>query len=50
MNFLRERIAPVALDALRTVGARDGWLVETSEVVRVGFGGAVASVELPGGL
>jgi menaquinone-specific isochorismate synthase len=50
MNFLRERIDPVALDALRTVGARDGWLVETSEVVRVGFGGAVACVELPGGL
>ncbi len=50
MNFIRERINPLALDALRTVGARDGWLIETSEVVRVGFGGTVATLELPGGL
>lgn len=50
MRFVREKIAPLALDALRSVGARDGWLIETSEVVRVGFGGSVVTLELPGGL
>jgi len=50
MNFQREKIAPLPLDALRSVGARDGWLIESSSVIRVGFGGSVAMVQLPGGL
>jgi isochorismate synthase len=50
MRFVREKIESPALDSLRTVGARDGWLIETPETIRMGFGGAVASVELPAGL
>lgn len=50
MKFVRERIAPLNLDALRSLSAREGWLVETTEVVRAGFGGAGADVELAHGL
>jgi len=50
VRFLRQRIATQPLNALRTVGARDGWLIETSDVIRVGFGDAVEHVILEQGL
>ena len=50
MRFLRQRIATQPLNALRTVGARDGWLIETADVIRVGFGDAVEHVILEQGL
>ncbi|MGA2433157.1 MAG: isochorismate synthase [Acidimicrobiales bacterium] len=46
MRFVRTRIEPQSRESLRTVGARDGWLVETTTILRVGFGGAVDSIEL----
>ena len=46
MKFVRTRIEPQSRESLRTVGARDGWLVETTTILRVGFGGAVDSIEL----
>ncbi len=50
MRFHRRRIAPQSLESLRTVGARDGWLLETSDVLRVGFGPAIDHVVLARGL
>jgi menaquinone-specific isochorismate synthase len=50
MRFQRQRIDPQPLDTLRTVGARDGWLIESADVLRVGFGAAVDHVALPHGL
>jgi hypothetical protein len=40
MKFVRERIDTLRLDALRSAGARAGWLLETSAVIRVGLGRA----------
>jgi menaquinone-specific isochorismate synthase len=50
VKFQRRRIEKQSLDALRTVGARDGWLIETADVIRVGFGAVVDRVVLAGGL
>jgi menaquinone-specific isochorismate synthase len=50
MKFVREEIAPVEWDRLRTLGARDGWLVETTDILRSGFGGAAITIALEGGL
>jgi isochorismate synthase len=50
VRFVREQIEPLSWDQLRTLGSRDGWLVETAEVLRSGFGGVAYSVALRGGL
>jgi isochorismate synthase len=50
MKFVREEISPLDWDTLRTVGARDGWLVETSDTMRSGFGGVALTIDLDGGL
>ncbi|HEY5111154.1 MAG TPA: isochorismate synthase [Acidimicrobiales bacterium] len=50
MKFIRSSIAPLRLDTLRALGARVGWLVETPDVLRVGFGGVADRVHLNGGL
>jgi menaquinone-specific isochorismate synthase len=50
VRFQRRRIAPQPLDVLRTVGARDGWLIESSDVIRVGFGASVDRLVLGQGL
>jgi isochorismate synthase len=50
MIFERRRIATQSLETLRTIGARDGWLIETADVIRVGFGEAVDHVFLDQGL
>ncbi|MFZ1062910.1 MAG: isochorismate synthase [Acidimicrobiales bacterium] len=46
MNFVRTRIEPQSREALRAVGAREGWLIETTNVLRVGLGDVVDSIEL----
>ena len=50
MRFRRTPIDRLALDTIRTLAAREGWLLETSDVIRVGFGGSALTIELPGGL
>jgi menaquinone-specific isochorismate synthase len=50
VKFLRTSIAPQRLEVLRALGARDGWLVESPEVLRVGFGRVVDRVQLTSGL
>jgi menaquinone-specific isochorismate synthase len=50
MRFQRQRIVTQSREVLRTVGARDGWLIETADVIRVGFGAAVDHVVLDHGL
>jgi menaquinone-specific isochorismate synthase len=50
VNFRRERIARQSLEALRSLGAREGWLIETGDVLRVGFGTVVDAVVLENGL
>jgi menaquinone-specific isochorismate synthase len=50
VRFLRQQIPRQAFDTLRDVGARDGWLIETAEVIRVGFGHGVDHVTLDEGL
>lgn len=49
MRFTRSRMEPPSWDALRTAGARHGWLVESPDTIRVGVGAASFRVELPGG-
>ncbi len=46
MNFVRERIESQSRDALRALGAREGWLLETPEVLSVGFGGGAATLDI----
>ena len=50
MRFVREKIDTLPLEPLRTAGARTGWLLETSDVLRVGLGRAVEKVILDDGL
>lgn len=50
MKFVRHRVSPLSRDVLRALGARDGWLIETPEVLRAGFGRVADTVELAGGL
>lgn len=50
MRFIRSQIAAQPRDVLRALGARDGWLLENTEVLRVGFGRAVDVVTLVNGL
>ncbi len=50
MKFIRERVDTQSLEALRSRAARDGWMVETTDVLRVGFGERVDQIELAGGL
>jgi isochorismate synthase len=50
VRFQRQRIAKQSLESLRSIGARDGWLIETADVIRVGFGDAVEHVVLEHGL
>ena len=48
--FIRRAIGPLDPAALRSVGARSGWLLDSPEVMRVGFGEAVDCLELPRGI
>ena len=50
MRFVREEITTIGWDQLRTLGARNGWLVETADVLRSGFGSAALTIDLGGGL
>ncbi|MFI5035847.1 MAG: isochorismate synthase MenF [Acidimicrobiales bacterium] len=49
MRYVRRRVDPLSRDQLRVVGARSGWLVESPDTLRAGFGGTTFSVDLPGG-
>ena len=46
MRFVRRRIPHQSRHILRTIAARDGWLVESPDALRAGFGGLALSVEL----
>jgi isochorismate synthase len=50
VKFVRSQIATQHRDALRAIGARDGWLLENADVLRVGFGRVVDVVTLSHGL
>ena len=50
MKFVRSVISPLRAETLRALGARDGWLVESPDVLRAGFGRVVDRVELDAGL
>lgn len=50
MRFRRLAIEAPSRETLRSLGAREGWLVETPEVLRVGAGRVVDQIELEGGL
>jgi menaquinone-specific isochorismate synthase len=46
VRFERRRIEPTPRDVLRAIGAREGWLMENTTTLRVGFGGVAGSLEL----
>ena len=50
MKFTREAVAPLRRETLRALGARGGWLIESPEVLRAGFGEVRVRVELASGL
>ncbi|MGA7835565.1 MAG: isochorismate synthase [Acidimicrobiales bacterium] len=50
MKFQRFALEPLNREALRALGARDGWLLETPDVIRVGCGQVALRIELSGGL
>ncbi len=50
MRFVRHRRDRLAPEALRALGARSGWLIETPEVLRWGFGRVMNTIELSSGL
>lgn len=50
MRFTRHRHEALSGAHLRALGARTGWLIETPEVLRAGFGRVLDTVELAAGL
>jgi len=49
--FVRERLDDVlSVAQLRTLGARSGWLLESPDTIRVGFGRPVATLVLENGI
>lgn len=50
MRFERTSITPIPEALLRALGARSGWLIENTDMIRCGFGGPVDSFEMPSGL
>jgi isochorismate synthase len=50
VKFIRSSLGPLRAETLRALGARDGWLIESPEVLRAGFGRVVDRVELEAGL
>jgi len=50
VKFTRRAIAPLRPETLRALAARDGWLVESPDVLRAGFGEVSVRVELASGL
>lgn len=48
--FIRRQISALPPSQLRTLGSRVGWLLDSPEVLRVGFGGVAASLNLPRGI
>ena len=50
MKFRRTRIAAQPTQVLRALSARTGWLVESPDVLRCGFGGAVDEITLAAGI
>jgi isochorismate synthase len=48
--FVRQLIGSLPPSQLRSLGARSGWLLDSPDVLRVGFGGSATSLELPHGL
>jgi isochorismate synthase len=46
MKFTRLAISPLSAERLRSVAARDGFLVESPDVLRVGIGGVVDQLTL----
>ena len=48
--FERRRIEPLSPTALRLVGARSGWLLDSPDTLRVGFGGVAATLPLEHGV
>lgn len=50
MKIRRTKIAAPERARLRALGAREGWLLESSDALRVGFGDSVLVVDLGAGL
>ena len=50
MNFYRHRLDGINLDKLRVLALRHGWLVETPDVTRAGFGAIAKSQVVEGGI
>ncbi|MHB1208556.1 MAG: isochorismate synthase [Acidimicrobiales bacterium] len=50
MKFVRSPVERLTLDTIRALAARDGWLVESADVIRAGFGGSVLTINLEQGL
>ncbi|HEY7932034.1 MAG TPA: isochorismate synthase [Acidimicrobiales bacterium] len=50
MRYRRTKIAAPPRATLRALGARDGWLLESPDALRVGFGGSYLDVDLGAGL
>ncbi len=50
MRLIRREVAPVAIERVRTLAARDGWLVESPEALRAGFGRRLLALTLDAGL
>ena len=50
MRFVRARVASVDIDAVRTLASRDGWMIETPQILRAGLGGSAFHLDLPHGL
>ena len=50
MRFVRQRVERQRPETLRALGARDGWLLETSEILRVGLGDRADRLLLEHGL
>ena len=50
MNLYRRRLVDIDTSALRTLGARSGWVLESPDALRVGFGRCLLTLTLTDGL
>lgn len=50
MRFVRSTVDRLSLETIRAIAARDGWLLESSDVIRAGFGGSALSITMAQGL
>lgn len=49
MRFVRHRVEPLSRETVRSLAAREGWLIDSGDVLRAGVGGPATKLSLTDG-